>query len=237
VNGSAEPLVEWRPPKSDGPLSARQFFVRAAIVVVVVAGVVLGVRSALRPFGVVEDSWAPVVRLEIVGDTSHGNLVVAGDRVYLMTREDLVHDGYEGALFIRHSDDGGETWSDRSPVAAHHLVVADSHALARAPDGSLWAIWVEYQENTATERFHVRRSQDGGATWSFTDFETIEHRSNLGAPVLSMTTDLRALMFTDGDSGRIVFQALGPAGEPSARNVTAGRTTRVSYAGIFDGAP
>lgn len=69
------------------------------------------------------------------------------------------------ALRFARSDDNGRTWSapvsvnDDSTFGSHNF-----HALHAAPDGSLYAAWLDGRLGKSTA--YVTRSTDGGRTWS-----------------------------------------------------------------------
>ena len=169
----------------------------------------------------------PTARLEIKGDTWDGNLVADGDRVYLMTREQIT--GFWGVLSVRSSADGGRTWGDPVQVSAAGGPSAARHTLTLGPDGSLWAAWSQIGAAPSTQQLILRRSRDEGRTWEAPIRASRPEVGLVGIPALVMTTGTSFVAFTDGDRGTVIVQALDADGAPTADPVELRATTRELY--------
>ena len=145
--------------------------------------------------------------------------MIDGDRVYLMTREQIT--GFWGVLSLRSSADGGRTWGDPVQVSAAGGPSAARHTLTLGPDGSLWAAWSQIGVAPSTQQLVLRRSRDEGRTWEAPIRASRPEVGLVGIPALVMTARTSFVAFTDGDRGTVIVQALDADGSP--------RPTRSSY--------
>ncbi len=110
-------------------------------------------------------SFAPPVRVAalpslMLGRRRGPRLVAHGDRVTVAV--------IAGELLAFHSADGGRTWKGPALVNDVPRSAREGlHALAVAPDGRLFATWLDLRDvaNARTQLFGSE-SSDGGATWS-----------------------------------------------------------------------
>lgn len=110
-------------------------------------------------------TFAPPVRVAalpslMLGRRRGPRLVAHGDRVTVAV--------IAGELLAFHSADGGRTWKGPALVNDVPRSAREGlHALASAPDGRLFATWLDLRD-VATARTQVfgSESADGGATWS-----------------------------------------------------------------------
>jgi hypothetical protein len=105
-----------------------------------------------------------------VGETKHlalgarrGPRIVAAEGIVTI----VTCDHSNGLLSAWRSSDGGKTWSkpiainDNSPGTAQEGL----HALAMAPDGMLYCVWLDHRLEKKNQMFGAA-SRDGGKTWS-----------------------------------------------------------------------
>ena len=156
------------------------------------------------------ESRHSTARLEIHGDTWDGNLATDGERVDLMTREEI--NGFWGVLYVRSSSDRGHTWGEPVLVSAAGGPSAARHALTVGPDGSVWAAWSQLGEAPSTQQLVLRRSRDRGLTWDAPIRASRPDVGLVGVPALVMTAETSFVAFTDGERGTVLVQALDPDG-------------------------
>ena len=176
-------------------------------------------------------AWQPSARLQVQGDTWDGNLATDGDRVYLMSREEIA--GFWGVLNVRSSADEGRTWGEPVRVSAEGGPSAARHTLTVGPDGSLWAAWAQQGAAPSTQQLMVRRSRDDGRTWESPIRASGADVGQVGIPALVMTPGLSFVAFTNGETGIVLVQALDSDGQPVSGPYTLPKTTRP----LFDDSP
>jgi hypothetical protein len=197
---------------------------RSALIV----GLILGVPTYLALLSRnPPEPWHPDARIEIHGDSSDGNLVTDGDRVFLMTRERI--DGFWGVLNVRSSGDGGRTWGDPVQVSAAGGPSAARHTLTVGPDGSLWAAWSQIGSAPSTQQLILRRSRDDGRTWEAPIRASESEIGLVGIPALVMTRETSFVAFTDGERGTVIVQELDADGAPTMDPTELRATTRELY--------
>ncbi len=179
-------------------------------------------------------AWQPATRLEVHGDSWDGNLATDGDRIYLMSREQI--SGFWGVLHVRSSSDGGRTWGEPVQVSAPGGPSAARHSLTVGPDGSLWAAWAQQGEAPSTQQLTLRRSRDNGRTWDPPIGLSGPEVGLVGIPVVVMTDQLSFAAYTNGETGIVFIRPLDPDGTPSSAPFTLPKTTRELYddAPFFD---
>jgi hypothetical protein len=143
-------------------------------------------------------------------DTWVGNVAVAGDRIAVATREDVV--GFWGTVRVRTSADGGRTWSAPKDVSGQGD--AARHVLVASPDGTLTAAWAQRGPAPLTQHLIVRRSTDAGRTWLPPVTVTAPSGGTVGLPAIVMTPAIHLVAYTDGVTGEIWTQPLEPDGRP-----------------------
>jgi hypothetical protein len=197
---------------------------RSALIV----GLILGVPTYLALISRnPPEPWRPDARLEIHGDSWDGNLVTDGDRVYLMSREEI--NGFWGVLYVRSSADGGRTWGDPVQVSAAGGPSAARHTLTVGPDGSLWAAWSQMGSAPSTQQLILRRSRDDGRTWEAPVRASPPIVGLVGIPVLVMTPEISFVAYTDGDRGTVIVQELDADGASTTDAEALRSTTRELY--------
>jgi hypothetical protein len=81
---------------------------------------------------------------------------------------------YDGAIkplraqyiWVRHSEDGGATWSDRQRISPRKPgIVAGFTAATGTGDGDFRVLWQDSRHGIRRWNTYVRRSTDGGVTW------------------------------------------------------------------------
>lgn len=222
---TVEPTLPARPAPPPARGSSEGFgLLRSALLL----GLLLGVPTflALLARDPIE-SWHPTARLEIHGDTWDGNLATDGERVYLMTREEI--NGFWGVLYVRSSSDSGRTWGEPVLVSTAGGPSAARHALTVGPDGSVWAAWSQLGDASSTQQLVLRRSRDRGLTWDAPIRASRPDVGLVGIPALVMSADASFVAFTDGERGTVLVQALEPDGSPTADPVVLRATTRELY--------
>ncbi len=228
--GPAPVAWEALPARSrPGRPRAGLWIVVALVVVGLPVGVVILRDRLSRP------PWSASATELIAGDTWDGNLVFDGQRIVLLSREKI--QGFWGVMTVRASEDGGITWSDPVPISAS-VPNAARHTLVLGSDGSLWAAWAVQGSQVATQRLVVRRSLDGGSTWTEPTRLSPPNVGLVGIPALVVSDRLRLVAFTDGATGDVIVQRLDEAGSPTGDPLIVGRTTRELYsnAQFYDGA-
>jgi hypothetical protein len=170
----------------------------------------------------------------IHGDTWDGNVVSDGNRLYLLSREEI--DGFWGVASFRTSDDDGLTWEDPTSLS-DPLPNAARPALTMGPDGSFWAAWAKQGPVVASQALILRRSLDGGATWTAPVRLSDPSVGLVGLPALVATDRVHLVAYTDGTTGDVIVQRMDREGHPDGGPVIVGRTTEELYsnAQFFDG--
>lgn len=119
-----------------------------------------------RRFDADDASWGPVVRLdELEQRAMYPRVVAQGNRTVVAWSQGVNEwPDYQTDLYVRHSADGGETWSDPQQIDAHD-------AAARRPELAIGgervlATWYQDPDNGNRYRIHAAVSSDGGANWS-----------------------------------------------------------------------
>jgi hypothetical protein len=215
--------VDPGPPASRGSGESVGLLRSALVLGLILGFLTFGILVAHDPL----ESWHPTARLEIHGDSWDGNLATDGDRVYLMTREEI--EGFWGVLYVRSSGDGGRTWEEPVRVSAAGGPSAARHTLTVGPDGSLWAAWSQIGAAPSTQQLMLRRSRDDGRNWESPIRASDAGVGQVGIPVLVMTPPLSFVAFTDGESGVVLVQALDPDGTPLSGPNALRATTRELY--------
>ena len=221
------PRVAPAPAQASAPPrgSSESFgLLRSALIVALILGVptYLALLSRNPPV-----PWHPDARLDFHGDSWDGNLVTDGDRVYLMTREEI--NGFWGVLYVRSSGDGGWTWGDPVQVSAAGGPSAARHTLTVGPDGSLWAAWSQLGSAPSTQQLILRRSRDDGRTWEAPIRASQADVGLVGIPALVMTPETSFVAFTDGERGTVIVQELDADGAPTSDPTDLRATTRELY--------
>ena len=173
------------------------------------------------------EPWHPDTRLEIHGDSWDGNLATDGQRVFLMTREEI--DGFWGVLYVRSSGDGGRTWGDPVQVSTAGGPSAARHTLTVGPDGSLWAAWSQLGAAPSTQQLVLRRSRDEGRTWEAPLRASPPAVGLVGLPALEMTPDASFVAVPDGERGTVLVQPLDADGATTTEPTELRATTRELY--------
>lgn len=218
-------ITTAEPPSNPRRGSGEGFGVlRAALVVALILGastfLILMWRGPLV-------AWQPATRLEVRGDSWDGNLATDGDRVYLMTREQI--SGFWGVLNVRSSSDRGRTWSDPVQVSAPGGPSAARHTLTIGPDGSVWAAWAQQGRAPSMQELTLRRSRDKGRTWDAPIQVSGPEVGLVGIPVIVMTPQLSFVTYTNGETGVVFIHPLDPDGTPSSAPFTLDKTERELY--------
>jgi hypothetical protein len=186
----------------------------------------------------IDPAWTTQLDLPpTAGDSWLGNVATDGERIYLAARQTVV--GFWGTLRVWRSDDGGATWTD--PVLVSHGVDPNAarHALAVAPDGSVWVAFAERGPQVATQRLIVRVSRDHGETWSAEENVAPDSIGTVGVPTFLLTDEIRLIAYTSGVTGVVLVSPLTEDGETAASPLGIGQTQRQLYSDepFADGAP
>ena len=158
--------------------------------------------------------WSASATELIDGDTWDGNLASDGQRIVLLSREKI--QGFWGVMTVRIS------WGRchvEWPVSISARV-ADSarHALVLGSDGSLGPAWAEQGSQVASQRLVVRRSLDGGTTWTEPARLSRPNVGLVGIPALVVSNRVRLVAFTDGATGDDTVERLDrPMRAPAIR--------------------
>jgi hypothetical protein len=197
-------------------------------IVAIYAGLELGARlseDVLFPRQI-DPAWAERFPMaDVKGDTWIGNLVPAGNRTVLASREEI--QGFWGTIYVRGSADGGATWSARVQVSGD--VDAARHTMVGGPDGSVVAAWAQRGPAPSTQRLVTRRSTDGGESWSAPNVVATPVGGLVGLPVLVVTDEVRLVAYTDGSTGQIWTQPLAEEGTADGDPVEIGTSSRQLY--------
>jgi len=176
----------------------------------------------------IDPAWATQVDLPPgQGDSWVGNLASDGDRIYLAARQTVM--GFWGTIAVWSSADGGLTWAAPTVVSRHAWPDTARHALAIAPDGTLFVGFAEQGPQPVTQRLIVRTSRDGGRSWSEGVPVSPTRVGLIGLPVFLLTPEARMVAFTDGETGDVLVQRLTADGAPDGEPAQLGRTTRQLY--------
>lgn len=119
-----------------------------------------------RRFNSSDASWGPVLRLDVLDQHAMSARVVAqGNRIAVAWSQGVNEwPDYQTDLYVRHSADGGQNWSDPQQIDAHDAA-AKWPELAIDGDRVL-ATWYQDPENGNRYRVHAAVSSDGGTNWS-----------------------------------------------------------------------
>lgn len=174
----------------------------------------------------VDPAWADRSQISgLDGDTWVGNLAASRGRIVLATREDV--EGFWGSIRVRSSVDGGATWSD--PALVSGVRDAARHTLVAGPSGSLVAAWAQRGPAPLSQRLVIRRSPDGGASWSTPIVVATPAGGTVALPALTVTESVRLVAFTDGQTGEIWTQRLTADGAADGPPTKIGSSTRQLY--------
>jgi len=102
-----------------------------------------------------------IVTFTDAGETSHQS--IWSDDLDLALRPDTAFPAMRGALRYLTSRDGGLTWDGPRTIAEQDVV---SGRCVRAPDGTVWVVYVQWLSDTEGTALHLIGSTDGGNTWS-----------------------------------------------------------------------
>jgi len=185
----------------------------------------------------IDPAWSTQVVLPPnPGDSWVGNVATDGGRIYLAARQTV--EGFWGTIWVWRSSDGGLSWSPPVVASRHPWPDAARHALAVAPDGSLWLAFAEQGARPATQRLVVRVSHDHGVSWTDGAAVSPARVGLIGLPVFLLTGDARLVAYTDGQTGDVLAQRLTAAGTPDGAPAVLGQTARELYsdANFLDGA-
>lgn len=185
----------------------------------------------------IDAAWAMQVDLPPEsGDSWVGNLATDGDRIYFAARQTVM--GFWGTIAVWSSADGGRRWSAPFVVSRHAWPDAARHAMAVAPDDTLFVGFAEQGPRPATQRLIIRASPDGGQTWSEGMPVSPPQVGLIGLPVFLLTAEMRLVAYTDGETGDVLVQRLTADGTPDGEPAQLGQTTRQLYsdADFHDGA-
>jgi len=175
----------------------------------------------------VADGWTAMPVPFARGDSWGGNAVSDGQRVYLLSRENV--QGFWGTIRVRSSNDGGLTWSSAGAASLDATSSAARPTMALGPDGSVWVAFARQGAAVATQMLQIGRSTDHGATWPMLARASPPSIGMIGLPALLVTADVRLVAYTDGATGAAILQRLGPQGEPLGPPSVLGFTTRELY--------
>jgi hypothetical protein len=168
------------------------------------------------------------------GDMWVGDVALTRGRMAVATREDILQ--FWGTVRVRTSGDGGRTWSPAIDVSEPGN--AARHSLVAAPDGTLTLAWAQQDPGGFTQQLVIRRSRDGGISWSAPVVVATPGGGVVGLPAL-VTTDAAAVVaFTDGATGKIWAQPLTGDGAPDGPPVAIGTARHLLFSdgALLDGA-
>ncbi len=194
-----------------------------SIAVIVLLAALLGALHADQRAA----TWAAMPLPVWCGDSWDGNAVSDGQRLYLVSRENVHR--FWGAIRVRSSDDGGLTWSAPGAASLGDAPTSARPTIALGPDGAVWVAFARRGLLPATQSLMIGRSTDRGATWPVLARASPVSIGLVGLPVLLITPDVRLAAYTDGVSGATIVQLLGPDGRPDGMYSVLGNTTRLLY--------
>jgi len=242
-------MVEWEAPEApqarpggNRAPSRLRWVARVAgvVVLLIVADVAIDMADRLSETVVfprhIDPAWVSATDAGVgPADSWLGDFASDGHSLYLETREGI--QGFWGSVVVRRSDDGGMTWSPGATISSPPGPSAARHALAIAPEGTLYAAWAEQGPQPATQRLLVRRSVDRGASWSMAVRVSPPRVGLVALPVFLLGQDLRLIGYTDGQTGDIWIQRLATDGSPDGIPAHLGVTNQQLYsdADFIDG--
>jgi BNR repeat protein/BNR/Asp-box repeat protein len=168
------------------------------------------------------------------GDTWVGDVALTRGRMAVATREDIQH--FWGTVRVRTSGDGGRTWSPAVDVSGPGNAARQS--LVAAPDGTLTLAWSQQEPGGFTQQLVVRRSRDGGVSWSAPVVVATPGGGVVGLPAIVTTDTAAVVAFTDGATGEIWAQPLTGDGAPDGPPAKVGTARHLLYSDValLDGA-
>ncbi len=161
------------------------------------------------------------------GDSWAGGALSDRERLYVVSRE-LV-EGFWGAIRVRTSDDTGLTWSGPGLASRDDTPTAARPTIAVGPDGSVWVAFARQGPQVATQSLEIEVSIDHAATWPAPVRASPASIGLIGLPALLVTPAMRLVAYTDGTSGSVLVQPLGPDARPIGEPSVLGTTTRELY--------
>jgi hypothetical protein len=168
------------------------------------------------------------------GDIWVGDVAMTRGRMAVATREDI--QGFWGTIRVRTSGDGGRTWSPAVDVSGRGNAARQS--LVAAPDGMLTLAWSQQEPGGFTQQLVVRRSRDGGVSWSAPVVVATPGGGVVGLPAIVTTDTAAVVAFTDGATGEIWAQPLTGDGAPDGPPAAVGTARHLLYSdgALLDGA-
>ncbi len=93
-----------------------------------------------------------------------------GPRIAISAQAIVITAVADGDLLVWRSKDQGVTWTSAKPINDEPKAAREGlHAMAQAPDGTLYAAWLDLRHlrpNQPGTELYGSYSRDGGATWS-----------------------------------------------------------------------
>lgn len=131
---------------------------------------------------------------------------------------------YEGGLYLRRSDDAGQSFSEAVRVNPESSLPARAPTMALTPDHTLYLAWAVGEDSAAN--IHFARSEDGGQTFA-TAQEVLSSQGHADTPALAADNEGRVHLLygerSNGPSGtsqvyytRLDNRTTGAETEPTA---------------------
>lgn len=145
-------------------------------------------------------TWSALAELSPAGAyDSSPRVVVDGDSVYATW-----YGGQPGVVTVQvsRSDDDGLTWSEAVVVTG----LGDSayYPDIAAHDGAVALTWYEYEFETLSYRVRAATSTDDGATWSVSDYLSVEGYNGYNQRVVMNGSSISVIWERSTDAGLVI---------------------------------
>lgn len=145
------------------------------------------------------ENWLPETRVNTTVGTSHAVApAIACDRwgrVYVVWLDD--REGFE-AFYCNRSVDSGRSWQTQDVRVTPLRLGRKSAPRLRGDDsGRLFVSWIELRDGR--QKVYFSASPDGGATWSFDDFEISSGSRAVGEDLASLDADILLQVWQEKD--------------------------------------